>query len=97
MIEKSLECDIVTDLLPLYLEGKTGAESHEFIQKHIRDCEECRKNLEYMDASYEELMGKRKIRKVVRPFQKTKGRIFISMYLLALVFFWIYIILFLFP
>lgn len=57
MIEKNQECDIVSDLLPLYLEEKTGKESNEFIKAHLEYCKECRKKLEYMEASYQELFA----------------------------------------
>lgn len=36
------DCDIVFDLLPLYLDGKTGEESNSFVQEHIEECAECR-------------------------------------------------------
>jgi len=57
MINKNQECDIISDLLPLYLEEKTSEESGEFIKEHVEHCQECRKNLELMGASYEELFA----------------------------------------
>ena len=57
MINKNQECDIISDLLPLYLEQKTSEETGEFIKEHLQDCECCRKNLEFMDTSYEELLN----------------------------------------
>lgn len=56
MINKNQECDIISDLLPLYLEQKTSEETGEFIREHLQECECCRKNLEFMDTSYEELL-----------------------------------------
>lgn len=56
MINKNQECDIVSDLLPLYMEQRTGKESNEFIKAHVAQCEECGKNLQFMEASYEELL-----------------------------------------
>lgn len=56
MINKNQECDIISDLLPLYMEHKTGKESNEFIKMHVEQCEECRKNMQFMEASYEELL-----------------------------------------
>ncbi len=56
MINKNQECDIISDLLPLYMEQRTGKESNEFVRIHVEQCEECRKNLQFMEASYEELL-----------------------------------------
>ncbi len=56
MINKDQECDIISDLLPLYMEKKTGKESGRFIREHLKRCEKCRKNLQYMEISYGELL-----------------------------------------
>lgn len=36
------ECNIVKDLIPLYDEELLSQESKEFVEKHIKDCEECK-------------------------------------------------------
>ncbi len=41
-----LECDVVRDLLPLYIEGLTKEGSNEFLVKHIKDCRECKEVLD---------------------------------------------------
>ena len=110
MINKNQECDIVSDLLPLYMERQTGEESNEFIREHLKHCEECRKNLQFMEASFEELMqdenvvGKNESEKTrsikgkhIKVFKKAKGRIFVCGYLLLLLCFWLYMIFVLFP
>lgn len=35
------ECNIVRDLLPLYIENMVSAESREFIEEHLSKCPEC--------------------------------------------------------
>ncbi|MCD7748093.1 MAG: zf-HC2 domain-containing protein [Firmicutes bacterium] len=35
-------CDIVRDLLPLYIDHETSEESSEMIKEHLAECEECR-------------------------------------------------------
>lgn len=35
------ECKIIQDLLPNYIEGLTAKETNEFIEKHLKDCQEC--------------------------------------------------------
>ena len=73
MINKNQECDIVSDLLPLYMEQKTGKESNEFIRRHVEQCEECRKNLQFMEASYEELLEKENNSNQVSDLKRNKG------------------------
>ncbi len=36
-------CNIVRDLLPLYLDGETSPESTEMIKSHLAECDECHK------------------------------------------------------
>jgi len=40
-----LDCHIVKDLLPLYAEGLTGAESAKDIREHLAECPACQKEL----------------------------------------------------
>ena len=48
-MKKNEECEIVRDLLPSYLEKLTNEKTNEFIEKHIAECEECKKVLEKMN------------------------------------------------
>lgn len=41
-------CSIVNDLIPLYVDGVCSEESKELVEKHLKECEECRNNLNYM-------------------------------------------------
>lgn len=41
----SMDCDIVKDLLPLYVEDLTSEKSNQFIEEHIATCDECTNNL----------------------------------------------------
>lgn len=42
----SQNCNIVRDLLPLYVEKMLSADSQAFVEDHLKDCEDCRKELE---------------------------------------------------
>lgn len=42
------QCEIIRDLMPLYVDGLTGEESNIFINHHIYTCAECRELLEHM-------------------------------------------------
>ena len=35
-------CNIVRDLLPLYLDGETSEETAKMVEEHIAECDECR-------------------------------------------------------
>lgn len=49
-----MKCDIVKDLLPLYIEGLTSKDSNEEIEKHLESCEECRTFYQEMSGEIEE-------------------------------------------
>lgn len=50
MNKNCIDCDIVLDLLPLYLDGKTGKESNTFIKAHLMECAECREVHRFMNS-----------------------------------------------
>ncbi len=39
---RKFECDLVTDLLPRYIDKKTSVESNRFIEEHLANCSECK-------------------------------------------------------
>ncbi len=41
-MEHNIPCEMVRDLMPLYLEGLTSDETNREIEKHIQDCELCK-------------------------------------------------------
>ena len=49
------ECDLVADLLPLYIDGKCGQMSKDYVESHIKSCEECRLLYEAMTADINEI------------------------------------------
>lgn len=40
------QCNIVSDLLPLYVDGLTSEETNLVISKHLEECSECKKEYE---------------------------------------------------
>ncbi len=42
------DCKIIQDLLPNYIDNLTTKESNDFIENHIKECEDCKKVLENM-------------------------------------------------
>ena len=43
-----MNCNIVKDLIPLYIDGCCSEESEKIVEEHIRDCDDCKKLLEDM-------------------------------------------------
>lgn len=47
------KCKIIKDLLPLYVENMVSEESKEFIENHIKECEDCKRELEFLKSNVE--------------------------------------------
>lgn len=45
-----MKCELIRDLLPLYIDGLTSEESNREIEKHLKNCKECR-------VYYQEMKG----------------------------------------
>ena len=45
-----MNCDIVKDLIPLYIDGCCSEESEKFVEEHIENCTSCKKVYEDMKA-----------------------------------------------
>lgn len=45
-----MNCNIVKDLIPLYIDGCCSEESAKFVEEHIKNCIECKKLFEDMDS-----------------------------------------------
>lgn len=48
-----INCNIIKDLLPLYVDKLTSSESNEVIEEHLNNCDECKRNYEQMNAPIE--------------------------------------------
>lgn len=46
-----MNCNIVKDLIPLYIDGCCSEESKKVVEDHIRECDDCKKLLEDMKSS----------------------------------------------
>ena len=45
------ECNIIKDILPLYVEDMVSADTSAFVEEHLEKCAECRAELEDMKKS----------------------------------------------
>ena len=43
------DCEIIKDLLPLYVDDVCSTETKEFVEKHLKNCNECQKIFETME------------------------------------------------
>ena len=43
-----ITCDIISDLIPSYIDDICTADSRRLIEEHIRTCEKCRQKIGYM-------------------------------------------------
>lgn len=48
-----MNCNIIKDLIPLYIDGCCSIESEEEIKKHLEQCDDCRKVYEEMNTPVE--------------------------------------------
>ncbi len=48
-----MNCNVVKDLIPLYIDGCCSEESIKIVEEHINDCSDCRKLLEDMKSPSE--------------------------------------------
>ena len=47
------KCKIVQDILPIYIESMASEETNIFVEEHLKECKNCRKNLEEMKSELE--------------------------------------------
>ncbi|EHR34823.1 zf-HC2 domain-containing protein [Helcococcus kunzii] len=80
------ECEIVKDILPLYIDGLTSEETNKFVEEHLKDCDECREEYILMSENTEQKNNDKKIVNYLKKFKKSKmySNIFISLFFLLL-------------
>ena len=72
-MKKYTECDIVRELLPLYIEQKTGEESNAYVAGHLPKCEECRAIHQWMSADWLEEKLAESNQELVNKNKPTRG------------------------
>lgn len=45
-----ISCNVIHDLLPLYIENITSEESNQLIEHHLNECERCKKELDQLNS-----------------------------------------------
>lgn len=46
-----ITCNVITDILPLYVDGIVSEDTRDLVMQHLSDCPECRKKYESMCAN----------------------------------------------
>ena len=55
------ECDLIEDLLPLYIDSACGKTSKQIVEEHLAECEKCSEMLKsYKDTEIDEAIVKEK-------------------------------------
>lgn len=70
-----MKCSIIRDLLPLYCDKLTSAESNEEIENHLRSCAECAEIYENMSEGIDMTEQEKNI----QPLKKVKKRFLINL------------------
>lgn len=89
-----MKCEIIRDLLPLYIDGLTSKESNQEIEKHLKNCEECQKYYQEMTGDIdnfsvitnEEIEDVNLIKKIKKKNRKKALGIFVGAFVLSGVF-----------
>ena len=61
-----MDCNVIKDLIPLYIDDCCSEESHAEVKRHIENCDECKKIFESMTNTVTEKETKFEIKKCTR-------------------------------
>lgn len=86
-----MKCEIIRDLLPLYIDGLTSKESNQEIEKHLKNCEGCQKYYQEMTGDIdnfsvitnEEIEDVNLIKKIKKKNRKKALGIFVGAFVLS--------------
>ncbi len=84
-MNKQFTCDVIFDLLPLYIDGMTSHETARVVETHLSECEQCRRIYEEMTGELDfHLSAQKKKQRKKRYKKKNIGRMLILSYILFL-------------
>ncbi len=82
-----LNCKVIEDLLPLYLDDICSEESREIVEEHLKECEECRKLIHITETvSVPQIIPKKteKDRIIIKGFRKLRRHWLVSLFLVII-------------
>ncbi len=79
-------CDIIKDMLPLYVDNLCGEETRHLVEKHVESCRECREVLEVMKSGPipQFVVKQQELAKEKAPFKKIRSRVILLCFGLVL-------------
>ena len=87
---KKISCDIIKDVLPLYLDGVVSEATKEMVEEHLSSCDSCKKEAEILKQDIVlpstkniQLSEARVLKKLKSKFQKKNTIIFVSSVIIA--------------
>ncbi len=72
------DCNIIKDLLPLYAEGMLSEQSNSFVEEHLRECPDCRMELDILkkqNSEDEKIKREAPFIEQAAPIKKVKKKI----------------------
>ena len=86
MTDKKLPCDVVQDLLPLYVDGVCSADSRQLVDAHLAECDDCRRVLADLQESEAEVAFHADAKAVIRAHNKHQSKTALALGVLISVF-----------
>lgn len=86
MTDKKLSCDVVQDLLPLYIDGVCSADSRQLVDAHLAECDDCRRVLADLQESETEAQFQAEAKAVIRAHNKHQSKTALALGVLISVF-----------
>lgn len=86
MTDKKLPCDVVQDLLPLYVDGVCSADSRQLVEAHLAECDDCRRVLADLQESETEVAFHADAKAVIRAHNKHQSKTALALGVLISVF-----------
>lgn len=87
-MENKKECKIVQDILPTYIDKLTTKQTNEFIEEHVKDCEECTEILNNMkkDINFVDNKNQKKVVNVIKKYNKKMRNLKFILLVIILIF-----------
>ena len=54
-----MKCEIIRDLIPLYLDKVCSEDSRKLVEEHLAECSECRKYMKELETELEAVKQKK--------------------------------------
>ena len=80
----NIKCEVIRDLLPLYVDGVASEESIALIEEHLRECADCREFLNLLQEDIPDVSGIELAEEAV-PLRKIKSKMLRNRVLIVLV------------